>query len=74
MSLEEFFTTEDVAAAFGCSRRFLLDKVKEKVVQPMRLGNRPNAPLRWTADDVAGLKRALTPPARPARTRRDRVA
>jgi hypothetical protein len=74
MTLPEFFTTAEVADSFGCSQRFLLDKVKAKVVLPMRLGDRRNAPLRWTADDVAALRRALTPAKRPARERKGRAA
>lgn len=73
-ALPEFFTTEQVAESFGCSKRFLLDKVRDGVVRPMRLGDRRTAPLRWTADDVAALKSALTPRKRPARERKERVA
>lgn len=71
-ALTSTFTTREVADALRCNERTVASYVKRGLVTPMRLGDRLNAPMRFTQDDVEQLRSALTPPPqrRPPRPRR----
>lgn len=71
MTLPTTHTTAEVAASLRCNEWTIRQMVKRGVVTPMRIGDRVNAPMRFTDQDVERLVRALTPPA-PSRPRRSR--
>jgi len=72
--LPRHYTTAEVAESLRVSVDYLCDQVKRGLVSPLRMGDSPTAPMRWSDDDVARLIAALKPVEAPTTRRRRRRA
>lgn len=70
-TLPKFHTAAEVAEALKTSTWWVRQQVKAGRVQPVRLSESVNAPLRFSDEDVAQLLATLRPPA-PASPKRRR--
>lgn len=58
--LQELWTTEEVAAAKKVSCDFLRQLVRDGKATPFRVGTAKNAPMRWSAQNLAQVDEAMT--------------
>lgn len=69
---QAYETTDQVAARYQVSTRYLRDLVKDGKVRPLRLSSAKNAPMRFGPEQCQQIEAAMTPPppAEPVRRRR----
>lgn len=69
-SLAVTYTVAELAESLGVTEWWIREQVKRGRVSPLRIGDGPRAPMRFTPQDVEQLYESLRPPEPLPRKRR----